>query len=232
MRTIALVTAILVALIGAALLWAYKQRFEATVSGGPKVQVAVVTSDIALGEALTADKLSTRGIPKAYLESRHIQVNHLETIVGVRVRARISAGETVLWSDLAIAGANSRDLAGLVLPTMRAIAVPASNALIFDGLLRPGDRVDVLVTRTERTTRQSVTRPLLQNLIVLATGRDMSQQGAPVDANRVATLTLMTTPEQAQLLTNEMTTGTLSFLLRNVDDIRLLKPDTTEAGVP
>lgn len=226
MKQGALIAALIMAVMGAGLLFLYKQRFEKEVSGGEKVEVMVAASDIKLGDSLETTTIATRGVPAAYLESRHIRMSQIDSVMGVRVRNRISAGETILWSDLAISGANSRDLSGLVVPRMRALAIPASSAHTFDGLLRPGDRVDVLLTVESKIKEPAVTRPLLQNLIVLAIGRTMGESSGPKQKGPdrgISTVTLAVKPAEGQVLTNAMADGKLTLLLRNVDDIRLLE---------
>ena len=226
MKQGALVAALIMAVMGAGLLFLYKQRFEKEVSGGEKIEVMVAASDIKLGDSLETTTIVTRGIPSAYLESRHIRTSQIESVMGVRVRNRISAGETILWSDLAISGANSRDLSGLVVPRMRALAIPASKAHTFDGLLRPGDRVDVLLTLSGVKMESALTKPLLQNLIVLAIGRTMGESNSVKKKGPdrgISTVTLAVKPAEGQVLTNAMADGKLTLLLRNVDDIRLLE---------
>ncbi len=234
MKHTALVVALLMAVAGAGLLYLYKQRFEEEVGGGDKIDVMVAAADLRLGDTLDRDKIATRGIPSSYVESRHIRLDQINTVMGVRIRSRIGAGETVLWSDLAISGANSRDLSGLVMPRMRALAIPASSALTFDGLLRAGDRVDVLLTIQDERTDTSRTYPLLQNLIVLAIGQQMGgnrDRGRGNEKNRISTVTLAVKPTEGQVLANAMRDGTLTLLLRNVDDIRLLERGDESAPI-
>lgn len=230
MKQAASFAALTVAILGAALLWLYKQRFEAETSGGSKVEILAAASDLQLGSTLDAKGVTTRFIPEAYLENRHILAAQAQKVLGVRVRSRINAGEAILWTDLATSGANSRDLSGLVMPGMRAIAIPASEALIFDGLLRPGDRVDTLLTVTDEKTDRVATVPLLQNLIVLATGSQTGQvygeEGE--EKERISTVTLAVKPEQAQLLASAMAQGKLSIVLRNADDIRIVDAERGE----
>jgi Flp pilus assembly protein CpaB len=223
------------AIAGAGLLYLYKQRFEAEVGGGDKVEVLVAASDLQLGDTLISDKIASRGIPASYVETRHIPANQINSVMGVRVRSRIGAGETILWSDLAISGANSRDLSGLVIPRMRALAIPASSALTFDGLLRSGDRVDVLLTVLDPRSERSQTYPLLQNLIVLAIGQRMGLNGETDSGDggsRISTVTVGVKPTEGQVLANAMREGTLTLLLRNVDDIRLLDRGDESAPIP
>ncbi len=233
MKHTALAVALLMAVAGAGLLYLYKQRFEAEVGGGDKIEVMVAASDLGLGDTLERDKIATRGIPSSYVESRHIRLDQINTVMGVRIRSRISAGETILWSDLAISGANSRDLSGLVIPRMRALAIPASNALTFDGLLRAGDRVDVLLTIRDERSDTSRTYPLLQNLIVLAIGQQMggNRERKSSGNSQISTVTLAVKPTEGQVLANAMRDGMLTLLLRNVNDIRLLERGDESAPI-
>ncbi len=235
MKHAALAVALVMALAGAGLLFLYKQRFEAEVGGGAKIEILVAASDLQLGDTLLSDKIATRGMPSSYVETRHIQANQIDSVMGVRVRSRLAAGETIMWSDLAISGGNSRDLSGLVIPRMRALAIPASSALTFDGLLRSGDRVDILLTVIDPRSERSQTYPLLQNLIVLAIGQTMGlngETGVGEGGSRISTVTVGVKPTEGQILANAMGEGKLTLLLRNVDDIRLLERGDESAPIP
>ncbi|HWM87270.1 MAG TPA: Flp pilus assembly protein CpaB [Kofleriaceae bacterium] len=229
------VAALLLALGGAALLWVYRQRFEAEMSGGPKVPVLVATGDIGLGERIRPEHLGVRGIPVSYLDERAVRASAAQKVVGLRVRSRIKANESIMWSDLSAAGRDSRDLAGLVQPGMRAVSVPATVASAFQGLLRPGDRVDLLLTTsrpggTDRPgARDRVTFSLLQNVLVLAVGDDL---GVNEQSNQrqglTTTVSVGVSAEQAQKLAFALDRGPLTLSLRNPEDIETLEglPET------
>jgi pilus assembly protein CpaB len=235
MNRAAFAASLIAALIGAGLLWLYKQRFENEVSGGQKIAVLMATQDLELGSRLSAEMVAVRGLPEAYVEDRHIRASDASRIVGLPVRTRLRANESLLWSDVAANGAEARDLAGLVAPGMRAVAIPADISSAFSGLLRPGDRVDALLTTIRAGTEdEQVTLPLLQNLLVLATGADVG--GATEDpADRRgqrtgrSTVTLGVTSEQAQLLTFSLRRGTITLALRHPGDIAVIEdlPETT-----
>lgn len=231
----ALLAATVAAAIGIAMLWIYKQRFEAEATGGSKVGVVIVTRDVPIGETLTPDRLAIRDLPESYVEPRHIRAADAERIVGVRVRTRLRANESILWSDLATAGGDARDLAGLIQPGMRAIAIPASPESSFDGLLQPGDRVDVLLTTDKAGSAERVTFPLEQNLLVLATGRDVGGDDSSDRARRgrTATVTLAATLEQVQVLAFGIDRGELTLALRHPDDITTIDglPEATVATI-
>ncbi|MBL8600843.1 MAG: Flp pilus assembly protein CpaB [Myxococcales bacterium] len=246
MNTKALVIAIGAAALGLVFLLIYKKRFETEASGGTPIPVLTAVQDIPLGTALTENMLGVRRIPQAYLEDRFIRYSDLRRIIGVRVSMGLRSNQTVMWTDLATASDARRDLSSLVSAGMRAITIRADISNSFGGLLRPGDRVDVLGTLS-RTGGESdrVTVPLLQNVLVLAAGRDTGGEaqrqvvngssnantnGNPVEISQV---TLSVSMEEAQLLTYAADRGGaagrhtgLTLVLRNPEDIAILE------GVP
>lgn len=217
------VAALLLAAGGVALLWVYKQRYEAEMSGGPKIPVLVATGDIGLGERIRPEHLGVRGIPVSYLDERAVRAAAAEKVVGLRVRSRIKANESILWSDLSAAGRDSRDLAGMVQPGMRAVSVPATVASAFHGLLRPGDRVDLLLTTERSGSKDRVTFSLLQNVLVLAVGDDLGASERALEGfESQTTVSVGVSAEQAQMLAFALDRGPLTLSLRNPEDIEKL----------
>jgi pilus assembly protein CpaB len=232
MNVKALIAAAVGAAIGLYMLWVYKQRFEAEASGGRKVGVVIVTRDMPIGAKITPDRLGVRDLPETYLEPRHIRASDAQRIVGVRVRTRLEANESLLWSDLATSGGDARDLAGLVRPGMRAISIKASATSSFNGLLRPGDRVDLLLTTERVGSNERITFPLEQNLLVLASGSDVGGDESGEGGRRrgrMATVTLAATLEQAQVIAFGIDRGDFTLVLRNPDDIATVEglPEAT-----
>jgi len=235
----ALLAAATAALIGLGMLWLYMKRFEEEASGGPPVAVLMATQDIPLGSTLTEEMIGIRNLPAAYVEERHIRAADAQRIIGVRVSMGVKANESLLWTDLATTAQQRRDLSGLVRNGMRAVTIRADATSAFGGLLRPGDRVDVLLTSGRRRgERERVTIPLLQSVIVLAVGRDTGAEEIGRDDRdsffrRFNEVTLSVTVEQAQVLTYADQTGILTLVLRNPDDIAILDglPETTQGDI-
>jgi pilus assembly protein CpaB len=239
----ALLAAIACAAVGAALLIVYKRRFERETSGGPKVAVLVANQDIPFGGTLDASMLSERGVPVAYLETRHIRSSDARRVIGSRVSRGVRANEAVLWSDLAISGDGARTLAETIQPGMRALAVPATITSTFGGLLRPGDRVDAFLTTIDRDVERRTTLPLLQNLLVLAVGGDVGMayevpEHDPRDDHRppslkLSTVTLGVTPRQAEVLTFAQDQGVMTLALRHPDDVVVVDglPEATRSDL-
>lgn len=207
------------ALAGALSLHIYLDRYELEVAGGRPQQVVMVTRDLALGETITEGAITLRKLPEQYVEERHVLANQLERVIGTRVTSQVASGATLLWSDLDVMQ-SSRTLSGLIRAGMRAFTLPGGD-VDFDGLLRPGDRVDVLFTKEQNG---SETRTLLQNILVLTVGSDLGH----TDSNEVSThfrsgggVTLSLSVEQAQLLAHTQGKGTLRLALRNPQDMVL-----------
>jgi len=227
----AILVAFVTAAVGGACLFMYMKRFEAETSGGEKVGVLIATRELKLGEKLDKSALGVRPLPQAYLEQRHIRVADLDAVLGAQLTMSVHANEAVLWSDLSSSQAERRDLSGLVQPGMRAFAFYAKKSAPFAGLLRPGDRVDVLFSPGDNVTESEATMTLLQNVLVLAVGADVG--AGDVIATKGRAITISLTPEQSQLLTHAMSEGQLDVVLRNPEDIVVLKdlPETTSSDI-
>ncbi len=208
----------------------YFRRLEAEVSGGPKVSVLVAAKDIPVGTPLTEALVAVRDIPSAYIESRHVRASELKKVLGARVAGGLRANEAVQWSDLTKFNEHARVLSGLVQQGMRALAIDARSA-DFDGLLRPGDRVDVLFTKGEKSDGGGATSTLLQNLLVLSVGGNIARaDDDDASRGRGRSVTLSVTVEQAQLLTQAEQRGRLSLTLRNSEDIKIVEALPETAG--
>jgi pilus assembly protein CpaB len=217
------------AFVSVGLGYLYTQRLEAEISGGPKVSVLVAAENIPVAAKVTEKVLAVRDIPQAYVESRHIKASELKSIVGKRITGGLKANEALLSSDLA-QYKERRQLSGFIENGLRAAAIDG-KAVDFDGLLRPGDRVDVLLSMDAEAQTTGTTRTLLQNLLVLAVGGTTER----ADSNertysRGATVTLSTTVEQAQVLTESMRRGKLTLTLRNGDDITIVEGIAETSG--
>jgi len=235
----ALLIAVVSAVIGLLLLLLYQRRFENEAAGGRQVPVLYAAQDFAPGEPISEAKLGIRSIPEAYLEDRHIRRSELRRVIGIHVSAPVRANQALLWSDLATGSDVRRDLSSLVRPNMRAVTIRADLSSTFGGLLRPGDRVDVL-TSMARTEGEGdrVTLPLLQNVLVLASGRDTGGEAQAARGNRGTStgssstesnqVTLSTTIQEAALLVFAQDRGRLSLILRNPEDIAIIEglPET------
>ena len=229
MKRIGIIAALIAAAGSVGLMHLYLERLEAEVGGGRAIAVLVAAKDIAIGSPVSEKSLAVRDIPQAYVEARHIKASELKKIVGARIGIGLKANEALLWSDLAQMGDHGRVLSGLVQDGMRAVEIDGRN-LDFEGLLRPGDRVDVLFTTQDKDGTLGATVTLLQNLLVLSVGSNIAREDDDQARRRArGAVTLSATVEQAQVITQAQQRGRLALTLRNSDDIALLQsvPKTT-----
>jgi pilus assembly protein CpaB len=98
---------------------------------------------------------------------------------------------------------------------MKAISIRVNDVLGVAGFVLPGDRVDVLLTRSSgQDGTESYVDVLLQGVRVLAI--DQSADDRADKPSVVKTITFEVTTSEAQQLTLASTVGTLSLALRNV----------------
>lgn len=233
MKRLGLIASVAAALGSVGLGHLYFQRVEGEISGGPKIAVLVAAEDVPVGAALSEKLLGIRDIPQAYVEGRHVPASELKRVLGARLVGGLRANEAVLWSDLAKFSDRTRVLSGLVPNGMRAVAIDDRSA-DFDGLLRPGDRVDVLFSAGNKDDDASSTTTLLQNLLVLSAGGSIARVDDEASASGVrgrgTSVMLSATVEQAQILTQAKIRGRLILTLRNAEDITVVEsvPETTD----
>ncbi|EYF06580.1 Flp pilus assembly protein CpaB [Chondromyces apiculatus] len=222
----ALLIALIVAAMGALILAAYLHRFELEARGGESIQLLTALKPIGAGALITDDMLATRAVPRAYVEDRAILAKDREKIVGLRMGQTVQAQQTLMWTDLAIAMEERRNLSSLVQPGMRAVTVSASSRADKSyALIQPGDRIDVVVTVPSGVSKdQTSSVVLLQNVLVLAVGTDttidQSERASNKDKSELL-LSLSLTVQEAQLLSLATEKGKLSVALRNPDDVRV-----------
>jgi len=111
-----------------------------------------------------------------------------------------------------------RGLAMMIPEGYRAISVPVNDVVSVAGWVRPGTRVDVLVTLNQVINQQEpITQVVLQNVEVLGNDRSI-QRGDQGEAGQISVVTVLVTPEQAERLAMAESGGRLQLALRNQMD--------------
>jgi len=139
----------------------------------------------------------------------------LEDVVGRAVVSNILPEEPVREARLALRGAGL-GLAPVIPEGMRAVAVRVNDVVGVAGFVLPGMRVDVLVTGRPPGMETTITKTILQDILVLSAGQTMEPdvRGQAINAPVV---TLLVTPEQAEALTLAGE-GRIQLVLRNTVD--------------
>ena len=222
MNRVGMLASFVVAVIGFVLLSIYVRQFQREASGGDPVELLAMRQDVAADAPLTEQMLVVRTLPERYLEGRQVLASDLPRVLGVRASIGLEANQTLLWTDLATTSHDRSSFSSRIPKGMRAMSVAGMGRRAFGNLMRPGDRVDVLLTKAKTGSEaRVVTVPLLQNILVLAVG---SSFGATVEEDsplRSDTVALLVTIDQASLIAQARRDGALSFVLRNEDDLEI-----------
>lgn len=140
----------------------------------------------------------------------------LEEVIDRPVVNTILMDEPVQEGRLAVRG-SGLGLAPIIPVGMRAVAVRVSDVAGVAGFVLPGLRVDVLVTGRPADSEGTVTTTCLQNILVLSAGQTI-QPDVRGQAINTPTVTLLVTPEQAEVLTLAGNEGRIQLVLRNSSD--------------
>ena len=205
------------------------------------VPVAVAATDLPAGRVLAATDLLRREVPAAYLPSGAYAARDAAAAVGRQLLQPVRRGDPILRS--LVSGDNVPTLAARLRSGTRAVTVPVDEVSSQAGLVRPGDKVDVLLAEEhqEGLERCVTVRPLLESLRVLATGRAQTElppggSAAAIRAaasqgdGRYSTITLDVTPEQAQQLAVGLRVGELIPMLRAEGDLAPTRLSALGAG--
>ena len=208
-----IVLALVVALTASVFLYKWtKKRMAPEVAVKDKVktvQVVVAKADLHAGTKLGPEMVA----PGRFLEENLPAGFHSDPkqLIGRIVIAPMKAKELVLESKLAPLSVKTGGIAAIITPGKRAMAVKGGKVLGMAGLIRPGNRVDILMMTGD------VNKIVFENVRVLATGSQLGTdpEGKP---SSVDTYTVEVTPEEGERLALASARGSLRFALRNVTD--------------
>ncbi len=228
LRTIAtLAIAILLGLVAVVILNGYmssqKKAAPPPVAAGAGAPVVVAAAPIKRGVVLQPSLLKVVNYPAGSVPAGSF--SSVSLLTGPKDVQRIALrdltpDEPVLSVRVSAPG-GKLNLAGILDPGMQAVTLRSSDVQDVAGFVLPGDRVDLLLTRSIGNTGpnqrpNSVTQIVAENLKVLAIDQsDDDEASKPVVAHAV---TIEVTPSQAQLITLGQSVGSISLSLRHVND--------------
>jgi pilus assembly protein CpaB len=197
----------------------------------PTVDVLVAKSDIGLGQTVGPEDMQWQSWPAATTSNTFIRRNEradaTTQIAGSIARAPFIAGEPMREAKLV--KANGSGFMAAILPTgMRAISTEISPETGAGGFILPNDRVDVILSKREKSTDRPNAPDVVNSEIILANVRVLAIDQAPKEKdgqNTVVgkTVTLELKPEQAEMLARARQSGTLALALRSMADLNAVE---------
>jgi pilus assembly protein CpaB len=181
------------------------------------VPVVVAATDLTFGTKLDKAQLRVAKYPKESVPAGAF--SDIDSVAGQTSKIFLAGKEPITATKLSSRGGG---LSMLVRPGFRATSLEVNQVSGVSGFVLPGDRVDVLATVDGRgANMEAVTRTILQNAEVLASGQKTAQQdNKPITVQAV---TILVDPLGAEKLALALHEGKLHLVLRNPEDSDTLR---------
>jgi len=174
---------LVIALLIAALVsfWSYSllQKKTTAVQGmGNTQQIVVAVSEMKWGTVITEGVIKTQPYLKESLPTGYISTP--ASAIGRVVLYPIQVNEPITEAKLAPVNVKTGGMAAVVASGKRAMAVKVDKVIGISGFIRPGHRVDVLVSLNkseQENVSRTITKIVLENILVLAAGPEVEQSG-------------------------------------------------------
>jgi pilus assembly protein CpaB len=221
-----LLIAVSLGLVAGLIAWSAVKKREADVrKGWNLVPVVVAAVDLSEGTVVTMEMVSQRSIPEQFVTSSVVKPDSASYIVNQKVLVPVQAGDPLLWSQFETTRAAER-LSTKVMKKARAVTLETKGSSSVGGWVRPNDHVDLIGTFKDPATGEQVAVTLMQNVVVLATGKISGTTNVNLvpdnqrDYNNVSLLLL---PEEVEMAVLAQELGSVTLSLRNEDDLDVLE---------
>jgi len=223
--TLMLTVAVVAGLLAA---WSARQHIQGRIdhlesqARVPEVERIVAASNLSVGTRIENEHLAVRRFPAALVPSESLVPARFAELEGRVLHAPLAAGDLV--TPLHVRQVQSGAFSTTLPSGRRAITMPVDAINSVSGLLKPGDLIDLYVSFDYQ--RRGITAPLLQGVLVMATGMTtQASVNAPdhdalhgFDRTGFTTVTLDVAPEDAIKLVAARQGGTITAILRNPSD--------------
>jgi Flp pilus assembly protein CpaB len=235
-----LIIAVACGVLAGAMGWMYLKSKEAQYRDAyrppveQKVTVVVPRADIGKSQVLTPELVATLDVPNDYLASNVVLAEDWPKLEGRMTVAPLQRGRPISWD--AVEQERVSRFSENVELGKRVKTVKISKINSFDGMLRPGDRIDLLGSfsagdiglQKQPNYADDVVINILEDIMVLAAGREDASgrkyenyydQSTPDGFNmNFSTLSLMLTPAQVARVELAEKAGEMIAVLRHPKD--------------
>jgi pilus assembly protein CpaB len=216
-RTRLLFIGFLALALGAFVSFAVYKNLMTKSSGGnePGIDVVVAANDLQVGSKVDDRDARIVKAPASIVPANYFRAK--SQVIGRGVVLPIQRGEYFLPGKLAAENAGA-GLPALIPPGMRAVSVRVNEVVAVAGFVGPGTRVDVLLTGNPTGSSEAQTTTVLENVAVIASGTKLERSPSG-EAQNTPVITLLVSPQDAQMLTLASAQGHIQLALRNPTDI-------------
>ena len=189
--------------------------------------IVVTTAACPPGTRLTEKEVTLASWPKTTAPVGSF--TELSSVIGRGVIVQMFPSEPVLESKLAPREAGA-GMAVAIPDGMRAVSIQVNDVIGVAGFIQPGSRVDLILTGIPKPGMETASKIVMENLQILATGQNVQQDvnGKP---QNVPVVTLLVTPEQAEIITLAVGDGPIRLALRNPMDLKEVNPPMAPRSV-
>jgi Flp pilus assembly protein CpaB len=236
-----LIIAVVCGLIAALLVIYYLQKVEEKYrrANQPVIEqtlaVVVPRRDMNKGEVVTLEAIGRLEMPARFVPSNYISAADYQKVVNRTLTSPVQAGKPITWEF--ITGRAAEKFSENLDLGRRAMGIRITKIDSSDGLLRPGDTVDLMgrfqlsslgIDSGVEGEPEEVVMPVLERVIVLSAGRE-DQTGRRYERSKATNsidgfnmeytiVTLHLTPRQVARVELAQDVGTLFAVLRHPDD--------------
>lgn len=196
------------------------------------LEVVVAATDMPRGTIASSGNMAIRRIPRTYLPAGYVTPSTADTYFGRKLVVDMHAGTPLsaafIESEVFTPFSRHIDVG------LRALTIPVDEINSISGLLRAGDHLDLYMTASSPFGKESdgrdnqVVIPLLQNLVVNATGQLTKEEtdnrnklmadNSNISHDRYTTITVAVSQKDAQRLIIAQQVGKITAVLRNAGD--------------
>lgn len=217
--------------------WVLTSKERAMAKSQETAQVLSAKYDLPARTILKEDLVEIVSIPRQYMQQDAQEIrsaSDIKLVANLVTAVRIPKGNQITLSAL-VSLSPEAGLSVKVPPGYRGCVLPMDNDLMR--LIKPGDRIDVLVTFDAvmgDSRKEKVTATILQNVLVLGVGANLGQgmSSLQAKAKEAATsadqafsskgvLSLALNPDEAQYLSLCLVQGNVSVIVRGLGDVEL-----------
>lgn len=180
------------------------------------IQVLSAVTDIQVGMRL--DELNTKFVEVGVSKAPEGAVTSFEDIAERSLKVPVMPGDWILKSKLTEKG--EVGAVASIPPGMAVVTIPVDATTSHSGMMRPGNRVDLLLTYDDNSTGRNLKKMITVMEYVEVFAVDDRIYGVDKEGNGLAkNISLLVEPEQGKIVNLAKRLGDLSTMLRPNSDV-------------